>query len=157
MQAPRVFSQFGSATSDDLWNALQEALDESDVPHNDYELKVVMDTWTTQRHFPMVRVTRKYDTGETILTQEHFRPVDDHNRHVDDNKWWIPVTFATRTNPNFTNTMPSHWLTPRRNLTIDGIDPADWIIVNLQHTGEGTVQFFLAGGRGGRRETDDVN
>ncbi|RLU27559.1 hypothetical protein DMN91_001363 [Ooceraea biroi] len=126
--------QFSSASSDDLWNALQAALDESDVPHNEYRLKEVMDTWITQRHFPMIRVTRNYKTGETILTQEHF-PLDD-DKQIDDNKWWIPVTFTTQTNPDFTSTVPTHWLSPDQNITIDGIDPADWIIVNLQATGK---------------------
>ncbi|EFN63137.1 Aminopeptidase N [Camponotus floridanus] len=40
--------QFSSATSDDLWNALQAVLDKSDVPHNAYRLKEVMDTWIKQ-------------------------------------------------------------------------------------------------------------
>ncbi|KAL6262281.1 hypothetical protein P5V15_007376 [Pogonomyrmex californicus] len=48
--------QFGSVTSDDLWNALQSVLDESDVPHDDYKLKDVMDTWLKQRHYPVIHV-----------------------------------------------------------------------------------------------------
>jgi len=97
-----------------------------------------MDTWITQRHFPVVRVTRDYDTGETILTQEHFRPLENKriDEYMDDDKWWIPVTFATQTNPDFINTLPTHWLSPGRNITIRGIDPADWIIVNLQASGK---------------------
>lgn len=31
------FSQFSSATSDDLWTAIQIALDQSDVPHEDFK------------------------------------------------------------------------------------------------------------------------
>jgi len=95
-----------------------------------------MDTWITQRHFPVVHVIRDYDTGETILMQEHFRPLEDKRINIDDDEWWIPVTFATQTNPNFTNTLPTHWLSPGRNITIRGIDLADWIIVNLQVTGK---------------------
>ncbi|KAL6443900.1 hypothetical protein ACFW04_001724 [Cataglyphis niger] len=133
--------QFSSATSDDLWNALQVVLDESDVPHNAYRLKEVMDTWIKQRHFPVVHVTRNNDTNEIIITQEHFRP-DNKNRHIDDDKWWIPLTFATQTNPDFSNTLPTHWLRPQdQNITITGIDPNDWIIVNLQQMGYYRVNY----------------
>ncbi|XP_011860077.1 PREDICTED: aminopeptidase N-like, partial [Vollenhovia emeryi] len=131
--------QFSSATSDDLWNALQAALDESNVPHNAYKLKEVMDTWLKQRHYPLVRVTRNYDTGETILTQEHFRP---KNENIDRDKWWIPLSFATQTNPDFSNTLPTHWLRPQdKNISIDGIDPDDWVIVNVQQMGYYRVNY----------------
>jgi len=111
-------------------------LDTSDVPHNAYRLKEVMDTWMKQSDFPVVHVTRKKDTNEIILTQEHFVPKNE-SENVNDNKWWIPLTFATQTNPDFSNTLPTHWLKPQdQHITIDGIDPNDWIIVNLQQTGE---------------------
>ncbi|XP_025268252.1 aminopeptidase N isoform X2 [Camponotus floridanus] len=133
--------QFSSATSDDLWNALQAVLDKSDVPHNAYRLKEVMDTWIKQSDFPVVHVTRKKDTNEIILTQEHFVPKN-KSKNVNDNKWWIPLTFATQTNPDFSNTLPTHWLKPQdRNVTIDGINQNDWIIVNLQQTGYYRVNY----------------
>lgn len=131
-----LYSQFSSVSSDDLWNALQAALDESDIPHDVYKLKEVMDTWLKQRHYPVVRVTRNYDTGETILTQEHFRSKS-KNEHIDSDKWWIPLTLATQTNPDFSNTLPIHWLRPQdKNISIDGIDINDWVIVNVQQMGK---------------------
>jgi len=130
------FSQFNSTTSDDLWNALQAVLDKSDVPHNAYRLKEVMDTWIKQSDYPVVHVTRNSDTNKVIITQEHFLSTN-KKKNVNDNKWWIPLTFATQTNPDFSNTLPTHWLKPQeQNITIDGIDPNDWIIVNLQQMGE---------------------
>nr|XP_012230690.1 PREDICTED: uncharacterized protein LOC105677005 [Linepithema humile] len=134
--------QFSSVTSDNLWSALQAALDESNVPHNAYELKEVMDTWIKQRNYPVVHVIRNNDTGEVILTQEHFMP---SNKDIDNNKWWIPVTFATQTNPDFSNTLPTHWLRPQdQSIIIDGINPNDWIIVNLQQTGYYRVNYDLS-------------
>ncbi|XP_025986454.1 glutamyl aminopeptidase [Solenopsis invicta] len=131
--------QFSSASSDDLWSALQTALDKSDVPHNNYRLKDVMDTWLKQRHYPLVRVTRNYNTSEIIITQEHFNP---KNRSNDSDKWWVPLTVATQTNPDFSNTLPTHWLSPQdENISIDGIDPNDWIIVNIQQMGFYRVNY----------------
>jgi len=139
----RLCSQFSSASSDDLWSALQAVLDESDVPHNTYRLKEVMDMWLKQRHYPVVRVTRNYDTGETILTQEHFHPKR-KSKHTDRYKWWIPLTFATQTNPDFSNTLPIHWLRPQdKNISIDGVNPNDWIIVNVQQIGEYALHIRL--------------
>ncbi|KAG5311631.1 AMPN Aminopeptidase, partial [Acromyrmex insinuator] len=133
--------QFSSVTSDDLWNAFQAALDESDVPHNAYTLKEVMDTWVKQRHYPMVHVTRNYDTGEIILAQEHFYPKSE-NEHINGDKWWIPLTFATRSNPDFSRTLPTQWLRPQdKNISVNGIDPNDWIIVNIQQTGFYRVNY----------------
>lgn len=136
-------SQFSSVSSDDLWNALQAALDESNVLHDAYSLKPVMDTWFKQRHYPEVRVTRNYDTGETILTQKHFRPKYE-NENIDSDKWWIPLTFATQTNLDFSNTLPIHWLRPQdKNISIDNVDPNDWIIVNVQQMGEYAIYIHI--------------
>jgi len=35
-------------TSDDVWTVMQVALDESNVPHDDYKVKEVMETWIKQ-------------------------------------------------------------------------------------------------------------
>lgn len=34
----------------------------------------MMDTWLNQRHYPLVIVTQNYETGETTISQEDFRP-----------------------------------------------------------------------------------
>jgi len=125
------FSLFKSATSDDLWNAMQEALNKSSVPH--FKVKEVMDTWINQRHYPLVIVTRNYETGETIISQESFRVQEADNDS--DNKW-VPITWTTQTNPDFSNTLPNHWLSPvNPNINLQ-INSNDWIIVNLQQTGK---------------------
>ncbi|XP_025270285.1 puromycin-sensitive aminopeptidase-like protein, partial [Camponotus floridanus] len=137
----QIFTQFNSTTSDSLWNAFQVMLDKSGVPHNTYRLKEVMDTWIKQSDFPVVYMTRNNDTNEIILTQEHFLPKN-KKKNVSNNKWWIPLTFATQTNPDFSNTLPTHWLKPQdQNITINGIDPNDWIIVNLQQIGYYRVNY----------------
>lgn len=129
------FSQFSSANSDDLWAAMQAALDESNVPHDNYKVKEVMDTWTKQSDYPLVTVIRNYKTGETTISQKHFHPRKEENKSKKlNNVWSIPVTFTTNTNRDFSNTVPNYWLKDQ-NLTLQ-TGPVDWIIVNLQQTGE---------------------
>lgn len=83
-----------------------------------------------QNRYPLVLVERNYATGETIISQESFSPQKEINK-----VWWIPVTFATKTNPDFSNTS-FFWLTPENRSIILQLDPDDWIIVNLQQYGK---------------------
>ncbi|XP_025073060.1 aminopeptidase N-like [Pogonomyrmex barbatus] len=131
--------KFRSATSDDLWIALQDALDKSEVPHNNYKIKEVMDTWIKQKTYPLVNVTRNYTTGEVIISQRSSYNLEETD--VDSIKWWIPVTFATQTNPDFSNTSPRYWLKPQDQNISFQIDTNDWIIVNLQQTGYYRVNY----------------
>ncbi|KAL6260350.1 hypothetical protein P5V15_007881 [Pogonomyrmex californicus] len=130
--------KFGSVTSDDLWIALQDALDKSEVPHDNYKIKEVMDTWIKQKSYPLLNVTRNYTTGEVIISQRPNHNLTDIDINI---KWWVPVTFATQTNPNFSNTLPRYWLRPQDQNISFQIDTNDWIIVNLQQTGYYRVNY----------------
>ena len=126
-------SEYGSTTPDDLWNAMQTALDKSDIPHGHYKIKQIMDTWTNQNSYPVVNVMKNYTTGEITIFQKCVCGQKSNN------EWWIPITFATQSNPNFSGTAPRYWLQPNQNITFK-IDPNDWIIVNLQQT---IVQIYV--------------
>ncbi|KYQ58340.1 Aminopeptidase N [Trachymyrmex zeteki] len=130
--------QFKSTNPDDLWSTMQSALDESDVPHGDYKIKEVMDTWMNQDRYPVVNVIKNYETGEVTISQICFQRFNE----TITNKWWIPVTFATQSDPNFSNTVPKHWLRPDQNISFT-INPNDWIIVNLQQTGYYRVNYDI--------------
>ncbi|KYM94195.1 Aminopeptidase N [Cyphomyrmex costatus] len=130
--------QFSTATPDDLWSAMQSALNESNIPHEDYRIKEVMDTWMNQERYPFVYVTRNYETGEVTISQSCVR----HHSETDQaTKWWIPITFATQSNPDFSNTVPRYWLRSDQNNISFTINPNDWIIVNLQQTGYYRVSY----------------
>ncbi|KAG7211602.1 hypothetical protein KM043_010857 [Ampulex compressa] len=137
--------EYSAVTSDDLWKALQDALDESDIPHQDFRLKEVMDTWTEQTGFPLVTVNRNYTTGETTVRQEIYRYSLTDSNVLDDtrgNKWWIPLSYSTRSNPDFTSTLARIWSRPDQEVTrIEGIDEDDWIIVNVQQSGYYRVNY----------------
>jgi len=95
-----------------------------------YNLSLVMDTWTKQQLYPILKVTRDYSSGRVTVSQENINTVDK-------SKWWIPLTYTVQTEPNFSNTMPKAWLKPQsHNLTLDQLYQKDeWIIFNLQQTG----------------------
>ncbi|XP_018392728.1 PREDICTED: aminopeptidase N [Cyphomyrmex costatus] len=131
--------QFSTATPDDLWSAMQSALDESDVPHEGYRIKEVMDTWMNQERYPFVHVERNYETGEVTISQSCVRQHGETEMKT--TKWWIPITFATQSNLDFSNTVPRYWLRPDQHNISFIINPNDWIIVNLQLTGYYRVSY----------------
>lgn len=130
-----IFSAYGNATPDDLWKAMQDALDESDVPHEHFNVKEIMDTWFEQASYPVVTIDRDYENGVITATQKlvlRETPVKKEDR-----KWWIPLNLATQTNLDFSSTLATHWLKPQDEaVTIEGVDIDDWIIVNKQLTGK---------------------
>lgn len=128
------FSQFGSATSDDLWDAMQTVINNS-VARNNVNVKEVMDTWTNQASYPLVQVTRNYETNETIISQTHFRQFEMREESKIKSTWWTPVTYTTEINPDFSKTADIHWLKGRDTVKLE-IPSSDWIIVNLQQSGE---------------------
>lgn len=103
-----------------------------------------MNTWIGQKGYPLVTVTRDQHTGKMKITQEYFQPYEKmsirkntNNANTANTKWWVPINFATRNNPDFSSTLTTYWLSPEtEELVIDGIDPQDWIIVNIQQTGK---------------------
>ncbi|KAK0077293.1 hypothetical protein PV325_004171 [Microctonus aethiopoides] len=121
--------QFTAVVSDDLWDDLQEAYDEKykDKPLN---VKETMDPWIEQTGHPIVTVKRNYETGEVILTQKNAMPTNK------DNKWKIPLNYATKSNPDFSSTLPTMWFDKNKdNVTISNVNKDDWIILNIQQRG----------------------
>ncbi|XP_076637043.1 uncharacterized protein LOC143349583 [Colletes latitarsis] len=131
--------EYGSVTSDDLWEAMQSVLNKTDYAN--IQMKEVMDSWIEQTGYPLVTVTRNYTTGNVTIRQEP----SPFSRDKTMRKWWIPINYATKSAPDFSKTKPIHWLRPSdKDITIQGIDVDDWIIVNLQHTGYYRVNYDVA-------------
>ncbi|KYQ58324.1 Aminopeptidase N [Trachymyrmex zeteki] len=146
-------SQYSSTTPDDLWIAIQSALDVSDVPNSHYRIKEVMDTWINQNGYPEVDVRWIYneDNNAISLSQkciykqksnECFNNTCINNTCT--NKWWIPITFATRSNPNFSSTVPTIFLRPDEIISYYIPNPEDWIIVNIQQIGYYRVTYDIS-------------
>lgn len=111
------------------------------MPHDDLDVKQVMDFWIRRERYPLVYVNRNYSTGTVTITQKDFGLVDVHRINDTDGlkdehyEWWVPINYATKENPDFSDTRPTHWLKPREKLTIDGINLDGWVIINKQQSG----------------------
>lgn len=123
-------------TTDDLWTSLQVVYDEENGDEQLLNIKETMDPWLEQKGYPILTVTRDYNTGVTNVSQKMAQSYDV------DNKWTIPLTYATKSNPNFTSTAPIMWINKNEvNITIPNIDKDDWIILNIQQRGELTKKI----------------
>ncbi|RLU27560.1 hypothetical protein DMN91_001364 [Ooceraea biroi] len=144
--------KYSVAEPEDLWSALQDALDESTLPKKKFNVQEVMDTWIGQKGYPLVTVIRDQQTGKMAFTQESFRPYENFYFNAQKNtskmdvantRWWIPINFATRSNPDFSSTVPTAWLSQKFDEFVITNDtaPQDWVIVNIQRTGFYSVNY----------------
>ncbi|CAG5041327.1 unnamed protein product [Parnassius apollo] len=133
--------KFGDAEQRDLWSALTAAAQGSGA--FDGDVAVVMDSWTLQTGFPVLTITKDYDTGEIEFKQERFVLI---NNTLEDQKspvWWIPVSYTTAAEKDFESTRPQLWLRGERSIVVKNISISrnDWIIANIQQTGFYRVNY----------------
>ncbi|KYN27968.1 Aminopeptidase N [Trachymyrmex cornetzi] len=124
-----------STPADDLWAVMQTALNESNHK-NGLNIKKMMNFWITQDQYPILKATRNYNDGSTVIWAEIHNISKLH-------EWLIPVTYTTQTELNF-NITPffQEWITSEQSfIHLPSIDVNDWIIVNLQQLGYYRVMY----------------
>ncbi|ROT69085.1 putative aminopeptidase N-like isoform X2 [Penaeus vannamei] len=105
-----VFDEI-SYNKDDLWKHLTLAAHEDGILPQEVTVKMIMDTWTLQMGYPVVKVTRSPDGTSATLTQERFLLEGSANSSsTTDYKWWVPLTFTTQNEANFSQTQASLWM-----------------------------------------------
>ncbi|KAG8235173.1 hypothetical protein J437_LFUL015479 [Ladona fulva] len=133
------------ADKDDLWQSLTtQAHMDGSLPSN-MTVKEVIDTWILQPGFPVVTVERNYESGLTSFSQERFLLYKGEHTTKTGNstRWWVPITYTSQDNADFTNTRPSFWLSPNEEQPYSMLQsPGEkWIIVNIQETGYYRVNY----------------
>lgn len=124
------------ADSNDLFETIQNVINEEKYTM-DFDLKTIMDAWINCPGYPILNVTRNYQTKKVEIKQERFLS---HNAAIEygclnNNTWYIPINFATGMVPNFESTVPDFWLTNSSVETPVYVDSDQWILLNKQQTG----------------------
>lgn len=115
------------ATPEDLYASLQQKVNENGLTDN---IKIILDTWTTQPGYPIVNVDVINDS--IILKQERFF-LKKHENNSSDIKWHIPITWASIQNSlEYSNTTPKVWLTEEMTKIPN---PGSLLIFNTQQSG----------------------
>lgn len=138
----RDFS-YKSAEQDDLWQYLTVAAHEDTTLPHDVTVKIIMDTWTLQMGYPVIKVTRDPDGTSATVSQERFLLVKSSKGESREYRWWVPITFTGQNNPDFEATQPEMWMKDTdKEITISSLPTRDqWVIFNLQQTGYYRVNY----------------
>ncbi|XP_063619702.1 aminopeptidase N [Cydia splendana] len=125
---------YGDAEQRDLWSALTVAARRKGA--FDADVAVVMDSWTLQTGFPVLTITRDYNSGVVSFKQERFVLIN-NGESKESPVWWIPISYTTATESDFESTRPKLWLRGERSKVVRNMSIAkdDWLIANIQQTG----------------------
>lgn len=61
--------KFANAEQDDLWNSLTDEAHREGTLDKNITIKQIMDMWTLQTGYPVLKVMRDYSTDQVTLTQ----------------------------------------------------------------------------------------
>ncbi|XP_053595238.1 aminopeptidase N [Microplitis demolitor] len=81
--------------------------------------------------YPVVNVTRDYSRHSVTVRQKRFLKNPSENSNE---KYWIPLNYATKNNPNFDDTTVTRWINPDSNKIVMSVAATNdqWIICNKQ-------------------------
>lgn len=129
--------KYGSATQDDLWEMLTQQAHTDGILEEEMTVKEIMDTWTLQTGYPVVNVTRNYEEGSIVMTQQRFF-VRYGQSDPEGPKWWIPITFKSKS-----TVASSVWIKAEEKIVISDslISLSDWLLVNVNQTGFYRVNY----------------
>lgn len=135
--------QFDSATSDDLYSGLQQAVNE-DYGAGAPNVATIFRTWETQSGYPLITVSRDSRVPSRLtLTQERFY----YSNRTSSNLWWVPINYVVGSSPDFVETKPDLWLQGVQTLTLENSTAVkkwgsdDWIVVNIQESSYYRVNY----------------
>lgn len=127
-------SKFNSSTPKQFWALLQDSFDYMTELFHPCTIKEFVDSWLTQKGYPVLYVERDHNLNSTMLIQ-----IPSNGKNATHKGWWIPITFTTQSILDFVNTWNCVWMKPNEKLDISDIfefDSDEWIIFNLQQTGK---------------------
>uniref|UniRef100_A0A674F1T0 Leucyl/cystinyl aminopeptidase n=1 Tax=Salmo trutta TaxID=8032 RepID=A0A674F1T0_SALTR len=124
----------GSNTvTDDLWNSITQV----QVLPQQESVSDMMRTWTLQKGFPLVTVSRK--GGEVTLTQEHFLLSTDNTTHTS-SLWHIPVTYVNDSCSSAPSCRQMFTL-KNKTATLKVSESVKWLKLNYMNTGFYIVHY----------------
>ncbi|XP_034728390.1 leucyl-cystinyl aminopeptidase [Etheostoma cragini] len=134
IQYLKQFSGLNTDT-DDLWNSLTQV----SVSH--HNVSEMMRSWTSQKGFPLVTVSRKGD--QVTLTQEHFLLTSDNATYTS-SLWNIPVTYVTD-NCSLASECRQMFNLKTKSGTLKLPESVKWLKLNCNNTGFYIVHYGKEG------------
>ncbi|XP_020561634.1 leucyl-cystinyl aminopeptidase [Oryzias latipes] len=130
IQYLKQFSGSNTETNN-LWDSLTQV----STPHQN--VSEMMSSWTSQKGFPLVSVSRKGD--EVTLTQEHFLLTPANASHTS-SLWEIPVTYVNDS-CSVGPECRQNFLLKAKSGTFKVPESVKWLKLNYQNTGYYIVDY----------------
>ncbi|XP_071652134.1 uncharacterized protein [Temnothorax longispinosus] len=126
--------KYNVATPEDLYASLQLQVNEKGIKDN---IKAILDTWTTQSGYPVVKVNV---TKNAILLEQNRFFFKEEENNSDKTIWHIPIQWAQIQNSaDYFDTRPKLWLTSK---TINIRNPSNSLLIfNTQQSGYYRVNY----------------
>lgn len=118
--------EYGNTCTEDLWSALGEA---SGKP-----IEKIMNTWTKQMGFPVIKVTQDNRGNEIVLKLHQEKFTADGSKDVEKMSWMIPITVSSASSP-CRAIQRSVLDQAEGDITLKGVEPGDWIKLNVGGVG----------------------
>ncbi|KAF4520350.1 hypothetical protein B566_EDAN009873 [Ephemera danica] len=135
-------NQFDNADMSDLWEVLGRYVLPESLPSGE-TLANIMDTWTLQPGYPVIKVTRDYDDviKGALVTQERFMTQRDPGV-VHDEKWMVPLTVNTAEDEGYNWYYRTFWHTGPE-IVITGLNATSdqYVVFNVQEYGYYRVNY----------------
>nr|XP_019533285.2 aminopeptidase N-like [Aedes albopictus] len=131
-------SKLDSATPDDLYDAVEQAIKGKDVIPNSYSVKQLMESWTNAAGYPVLNIRRNYKSGEIVMSQEQFLT----NKWLpNDHVWHIPYNYVDRNIREAADEPNYQWLTSKAGVLKTETPNDQWIIFNREQFGYYRVNY----------------
>lgn len=141
--------KYQNAEQDDLWSAFTEKAHKFNRIKPEYNMKTIMDSWTLQTGYPLVKVNRNYEDGSIVITQHRFLENNTIPEEEAKKCWWVPLSYTTPSELDFMTTTPKAWLECDESegnvpLKLNDVAAAnEWIIFNIQLSGVYRVMYDI--------------
>ena len=109
---------------------------------NDFDFDAALRSWELQAGYPIIHVS--FSTGQFQIAQQRFRTNKDDIGN-DLSSWYIPLNFATASNPNFEDTTITNYFVNGQDLAMISAPPqfdaTQWFVFNKQQLGYYRVNY----------------
>ena len=106
---------YSSVVQDNLWDSLTETAHQDGSLDLSLTVKIIMDTWTLQKGYPVVTISR--NNNQLTLTQKWFllNPLNTIQGTAEYNKykWYIGFTFTTKEEQDWQMDKKPNWFKPQ--------------------------------------------
>ncbi|GAB0097801.1 Aminopeptidase [Sergentomyia squamirostris] len=126
--------EYKNAVAEDLFAGIQQSVTEDGILPTGLTILNIMNSWTLVGGFPIVTVTLS-GTNAFTLTQ---KAMINNDPNVSTGRWYIPITYSTKSSPNFGTTRAQEWFRGDANNLLVNVpgwnSDEDWLILNNQQT-----------------------